>query len=676
VHDVLRSPGLPLESAARSFFEPRFGHDFGNVRIHVDDRAAQSARAVDAEAYTVGSHVVFATSRYQPASEAGQRLIAHELTHVLQQRNAAASGPLSIETPSSHFESQAEANARSLLGGELRRKQPGARRSLQRQTSSESGVTTQFPDPSTLTYDQLVAGLLRIVAVFEKASSTSLELQDIEFNVLPRYVQAFLRVAVAMRRPTTILGLRWGNPAHEKVLRLFPAPQPQPNFLEPPPAPKPTPGPVRQESAFEKFVREHSKELSQLPKWNDNFAEGLKRSDLGTALGESWNEVKANLTSADRGTRFFVGFVTGVPIGAAKDLYSQITQGVEFLLQMFLLNERLKSEPLKVLAELRRFADASASQVISLLDANELGFAIGNQLGKNITAGFVKQDPTAQGRYLGEIAGAIIMEVALLFVGVEEVSAAVKAIRGTRLGRGIGEGMSLASKELRALLEARQVLKTEAKAAGDVAKEAKILEGHAPGELPKSAETPHPAESSKPAAPDPAKPQTGTTAQSKYPQELALGFTPSQIEAGKKFIGKRFPEVPELNFETHWNSGLNADHVRNARAGAAKDQVRGHFDTSREKFWTRVFDDTNGAKKAIEDAGFVFEKRGNAPTSVLPDGQVTSLDVDHVTRLTDNPAIALDSNNLRLIFKRENRTVLEQLRRLEQRQFKPFRPGK
>src|SRR5271169_4523082 len=84
VHEVLRSPGQPLDASTRAFFEPRFGHDFSKVRVHADGEAAESARAVHALAYTVGHHLVFAESHYTPNTAPGPRLLAHELTHVLQ----------------------------------------------------------------------------------------------------------------------------------------------------------------------------------------------------------------------------------------------------------------------------------------------------------------------------------------------------------------------------------------------------------------------------------------------------------------------------------------------------------------------------------------------------------------------------------------------------------------
>jgi hypothetical protein len=85
VHDVLRSPGRSLDAATRDFFEGRFGHDFSQVRVHTDARAAESARAVNALAYTVGRDVVFGAGQYAPESSEGRRLLAHELVHVEQQ---------------------------------------------------------------------------------------------------------------------------------------------------------------------------------------------------------------------------------------------------------------------------------------------------------------------------------------------------------------------------------------------------------------------------------------------------------------------------------------------------------------------------------------------------------------------------------------------------------------
>ena len=129
VGEVLRSPGTPLDPSTRAEFETRFGHDFGTVRVHTDRRAAESARAVDAQAYTVGADVVFDGGRYVPRSEEGRRLVAHELAHVVQQ-DGLTGAPERIGAPTDPLEAAADSAS---LGGEPGR---GTAPTLQRQVRS------------------------------------------------------------------------------------------------------------------------------------------------------------------------------------------------------------------------------------------------------------------------------------------------------------------------------------------------------------------------------------------------------------------------------------------------------------------------------------------------------------------------------------------------------------
>ena len=85
VGDVLKTPGQPLAESARRALEPRFGYDFSRIRVHDGPEAAESASAVKAAAYTVGNHIVFGPGRYAPGTNEGDRLLAHELTHTIQQ---------------------------------------------------------------------------------------------------------------------------------------------------------------------------------------------------------------------------------------------------------------------------------------------------------------------------------------------------------------------------------------------------------------------------------------------------------------------------------------------------------------------------------------------------------------------------------------------------------------
>ena len=116
VHEVLQSPGRSLSPSVREFFEPRFGHDFGHVRVHAGARAAESARSVNALAYTMGANIVFRSEAFDPHSQAGKKLLAHELTHVLQQPPGLhPSHELRISRPDDPAERQASAMSESLF---------------------------------------------------------------------------------------------------------------------------------------------------------------------------------------------------------------------------------------------------------------------------------------------------------------------------------------------------------------------------------------------------------------------------------------------------------------------------------------------------------------------------------------------------------------------------------
>jgi len=119
VDEVLNAPGQPLDTATRGFMEPRFGHDFSQVRVHTDARAGESAEAVNAQAYTVGRDVVFAPGQYQPTTEAGNAVLAHELSHVVQQDGVTNYSADTISHPSDSSEHEADAVAGKVLRNEF-----------------------------------------------------------------------------------------------------------------------------------------------------------------------------------------------------------------------------------------------------------------------------------------------------------------------------------------------------------------------------------------------------------------------------------------------------------------------------------------------------------------------------------------------------------------------------
>jgi outer membrane protein OmpA-like peptidoglycan-associated protein len=114
VDEVLRAPGQPLDATTRAYMEPRFGHDFSRVHVHSDARAAESARAVDAQAYAVGDDLVFGAGQFAPNSASGRKLLAHELAHVAQPQ---ASGSAALSQPGDASEREADRAADVVAGG-------------------------------------------------------------------------------------------------------------------------------------------------------------------------------------------------------------------------------------------------------------------------------------------------------------------------------------------------------------------------------------------------------------------------------------------------------------------------------------------------------------------------------------------------------------------------------
>jgi len=123
VNGGLRSPSQSLDAETRAFMEARFGYDFSAVRVHTNSEAAESSQAIDANAYTIGQDIVFGEGEYRPATSEGQRLLAHELTHIIQQSASTATygfpvaGELSVSDPEDVAEVDAEATANKVMAG-------------------------------------------------------------------------------------------------------------------------------------------------------------------------------------------------------------------------------------------------------------------------------------------------------------------------------------------------------------------------------------------------------------------------------------------------------------------------------------------------------------------------------------------------------------------------------
>lgn len=152
VREALRSPSQPLEAATRAAMEPRFGHDFSKVRVHADRQAGESAQALDARAYTVGTNVVFAPGQYVPGSPSTNALLAHELAHVVQQSAAPSDDrSLALSSPGDAQEREAYAARDAYLAGRPLPKLSAARPAIHRQPAPPSGKRPSIvTDPEAL----------------------------------------------------------------------------------------------------------------------------------------------------------------------------------------------------------------------------------------------------------------------------------------------------------------------------------------------------------------------------------------------------------------------------------------------------------------------------------------------------------------------------------------------
>lgn len=150
VHEVLRSPGPPLDAPTRAFMEPRFGANFSSVRVHTDAKAAESARAVHALAYTVGRDVVFGAGQYAPETATGKRLLAHELTHVVQQgKNPTLQGYGMTAAVDNQLEQQASSVADAIVNGNALPPTSASMPTVQRQDAGTDAGTDASTDAGT-----------------------------------------------------------------------------------------------------------------------------------------------------------------------------------------------------------------------------------------------------------------------------------------------------------------------------------------------------------------------------------------------------------------------------------------------------------------------------------------------------------------------------------------------
>jgi Domain of unknown function (DUF4157)/OmpA family len=231
VHNVLRSPGRPLDAAMRAALEPQFGHDFSQIRVHTDEAAARSAHKLDALAYAAGPHIVFAQSQYSPESSSGRRLLAHELAHTVQQSNAAPHSGLPIGEP--HTAGEAEAThaadavstGRSISvssqSGPMVSRQPANAPSIpdnhtqvkQALTAFLEQVKKAFPNQPLAKMERVQIAILNLAAASKP--KTRIPEREVSAREIKDKVEQFLNSPTAPAQPADLA---------EAVVQLLPGP--------------------------------------------------------------------------------------------------------------------------------------------------------------------------------------------------------------------------------------------------------------------------------------------------------------------------------------------------------------------------------------------------------------------------------------------------------------------
>nr|WP_264925557.1 DUF4157 domain-containing protein [Streptomyces sp. A012304] len=223
VHDVLRSAGRPLDASVRGEMEARFGEDFSDVRLHTDSRARQSAKEVGALAYTSGSSIVLGDGA------ADKHTLAHELTHVVQQRRGPVSGTptadgLSVSDPADRFEREAEANAHRVMAGPV----PAARPDGPHRTGGGSPQSVEAGGHAPVQRMVTVSPEMYLRGIQADAASVSKEqlvmyLNTVVWDDLQQALSMLSddeTIADLQRRKKVLMGLfKSGSPDTQKILQ-------------------------------------------------------------------------------------------------------------------------------------------------------------------------------------------------------------------------------------------------------------------------------------------------------------------------------------------------------------------------------------------------------------------------------------------------------------------------
>ena len=664
VHDVLGSPGRPLDNSARGFFEQRFGRNFSQVRIHTGDDAAEAASSLHSSAFTLGNDIVFARDRYAPSTARGRLLLAHELRHVQQQQNVVRPPDLAVDLPSSAHEAQ----ARSLFDTDIK---PVSSQRIQCAPESDqfaldgdiiNSVGRQaFGDTSWAFLKAVIEGFVNglkgdLQAGRGEEAKSHLHGLFVPWNAAKFYLGYLVGFVLGLISPITDLV--------KGIIGI---------------------------------IKLAGSALEWLAKW----------SPVGVAISPERQQKIAIITQ--RFSDLAVQFGNAI-VDFAKDPKGSAKKFSDFLDTMMNL----------ALAQARSMGASAAHSIFDFLkqDYYDMGESIGKVIGGLIVQVLLLVFSEAIGNLISEAASMIgkaaefvAGKAVELFEWVASFASKVigkirEAVNGAlKLFKGLANSLIDAFDALKALFtESEELaggLKTATAGGGDlgaVSKTPNVMESRM---VTSTRTSPAKVEDLKPPSIHPSKtggvttPKTTTTKVSEpAPKELtkpnvggaevdkplteadsglkpkqqkpapsgkspadagvAPGLTREEAAAAKAVIGDM--KAGDGTLAKIWEDVANPGE----KAKLTKSNSRRLFNNQRKRFWNAVFDDPK-AKEMFEKMGAKFPKRGNAPVLKLPSGEELQMTIDHVIERQTNPSKALDATNLRISPRRENTVVLRQL---------------
>jgi hypothetical protein len=663
--------GTPLPSEVRGYFEPRFGHDFSRVRVHADEASAASAQAVRARAYTVGPDIVFGANEYSPGTADGRRLLAHELTHTVQQGAAppvAASARIAPSRTAPYVARQEDsASAGSTVGY--------VAVYLDTQAGGMGAAIDFHTAKGTYRYrlediGDLKPGEFRVHATVKG--------NDVQFTFDTATGQLFsFKYILEDKKPNPTTFFR-----HQSAVTFSVSADEPPQKQEPLAESAPGTQQLSPEEAMSKCASGDLADVMVFPYRGTRFggAPLTVSRDGDDIVVKSYVYVKHNADfAAQTRTLPLEAFIGGVHIkptdvvrvhtyephwyhlnitgDASGDIQDEFCVTGEGMLKIGEMSDK---------ATWMNIGMTVIDAATLMVPVGKVGQVIGAPLlrgGRNVAvAGMLalrEAAPTAfagiasqttrvviEEQVVGQVASRAVSETTSHMLIEFSEHTAEPLVSGAAHGAGdVAEHAAGAAVARTVTVTAvdsagHQVVSTLTTPTGDKALDKEIDEAWAKTFDTSVSETP-------------LTPGQGVVS---LPPEVAAGFTSEHVVAFHRILGKSFSKDEIKVLSDLWDTAARPGDA----ASLTANNSRYLFDLQRNRFWTRVASDPQ-AKALFTDAGCQFS--GGAPYYLL-NGRRITITIDHIIERQTVPQLALTASNLQLSFSRENSVVLRLLNQL------------